>query len=465
MKRNNGTITPALLIITGAFVVIIYSLLLLLALQLDGVQRQTAREQSLAIAEAGVEYYRWHLSHDPDDIQDGTGASGPYVHEYLDPQGDRIGQFSLNITASPGSNYIVTVESTGSTDRYPNVARTVVAQFGKPALSRHAFLNNGSIWYGPGVVVNGDVHSNNGIRMDGINTGKVTSAKDEYMCGSETGCHPPTKKPGVWGVGQDQALWEFPVPAVDFDSIAADFVTMKSVAQSSGLYLDKSNAKGYHIIFNSDGTFDVTRVTLNQIYLGYSVPGEGLGVNGTGGCRDRELAIQTEEAVGTYNQSDASVIFVEDDVWLEGTITSNLTVAAAGFPLTSRNNNVILPNNLMYDPNNDDVVLGVIAQNDIYITRDVPNDMILDGAYMAQKGRIMRHGYFSGCGQSSTSIRNSININGAMITYGKSYWNYGDPLESGFLNRIINYDSNLFYNAPPYYPTSGEFELLNWSEK
>ncbi len=77
---NHGTITPALLVITGTFLTVIYGLLILLSMQVDYSQRQLASEQSLNIAEAGVNYYRWHLAHDPLDFYDGTGATGTYSH-------------------------------------------------------------------------------------------------------------------------------------------------------------------------------------------------------------------------------------------------------------------------------------------------------------------------------------------------------------------------------------------------
>src|SRR3989344_5048393 len=95
---NRGTITPAILIITGAFLTVIYGLLILLSLQVDYAQRQLASEQALNIAEAGVNYYRWHLAHDQDDYQDGTGVPGPYTHEYTDPEGGVVGSYSLEVT-------------------------------------------------------------------------------------------------------------------------------------------------------------------------------------------------------------------------------------------------------------------------------------------------------------------------------------------------------------------------------
>ena len=52
--------------------------------------------QAFAIAEAGIEYYRWHLAHAPAGFQDGTGHAGPYVHNYYDKDGNQIGQFTLD---------------------------------------------------------------------------------------------------------------------------------------------------------------------------------------------------------------------------------------------------------------------------------------------------------------------------------------------------------------------------------
>ncbi len=46
-------------------------------------ERLTDKEKAFQIAEAGVDYYRWHLAHASQDFQDGTGKSGPYVPSIL----------------------------------------------------------------------------------------------------------------------------------------------------------------------------------------------------------------------------------------------------------------------------------------------------------------------------------------------------------------------------------------------
>ena len=122
-KRVRGTITPALLVITGAFLVVLYGILFVLAQQFTYSNRQVGLESALDLAEAGVNYYRWHLAHDPSDFQDGTGHAGPYVHEYVDPQGKAIGAYSLSISEPSQGSSVVTITSTGWTYQYPNIKR------------------------------------------------------------------------------------------------------------------------------------------------------------------------------------------------------------------------------------------------------------------------------------------------------------------------------------------------------
>ena len=95
-------------------------------------------ERAGEIAEAGLNYYKWYLAHNPGDVTAGTGAPGPYVFTYEDPELGAIGEFSLqnvpwlatycNQIASIG------VSSTGRTFENPLVERTVSARYAQPTL-------------------------------------------------------------------------------------------------------------------------------------------------------------------------------------------------------------------------------------------------------------------------------------------------------------------------------------------
>lgn len=464
INTEKGSVTPALLVIIGALVVVIYGMLLMLSLQLEYSHRQLAREEALNIAEAGVNYYRWHLAHDPADFTDGTGAPGPYVHTFNDSEGGDLGVFSLEITPPSSGSSIVSIKSTGWTNQFPSIKRTITAEYGIQSLARFSFLQNASNWYGEGTTVNGQIHSNNGIRMDGINTSLVTSAREDYMCGSETGCHPPQNMPGIWGSGPNYDLWDFPSPAIDFDSISFDFNIMMQDALDNGLYLDDSGDDGYHIIFNSNGTFDVYLVERTSFLRGYSVPGQGLGEEGAGGCRRLYQVIEDESLIGTYNVSDVPILFAEDTLWVEGTVRGRISVVSAAFPIVSSDVDIWIPDSINYTTHNGSDILGLISQNNVFIARDVPEDLNIDAVLIAKNGKIIRHGYFNWCGGTTGAVKQSLTINGSVISYFKSYWNYGDAPDSGFLNRTINYDGNALLNPPPYFPTSGGYEFISWKE-
>src|SRR3989344_1709267 len=68
------------------------------------------REQALQIAEAGVDYYRWHLAHAPTDYKDGTTLAGPYVHNFFDKDAIQIGTFTLDITPPITGSTLVSIK-------------------------------------------------------------------------------------------------------------------------------------------------------------------------------------------------------------------------------------------------------------------------------------------------------------------------------------------------------------------
>lgn len=468
---NQGSITAPILIISTAFIIVIYGLFFLLTTQFNSSFRQVAYDQALYIAEAGVQYYKWHLAHSPNDFTDGTDNSGPYVHIYKDNQGKEVGSYSLQIIPPENGSSIVTIKSTGASMDFPDIKRTVTIQYGIPSFAIYSNLSHAASWYGSNIIVNGQIHSNNGIRMDGLNTSIVSSSQDKYICGSETGCSfsncnsNPTCRwisgqgcqcDGVWGAGAGNNLWQFPEPTIDFDSISFDFGQMRTAAQTHGLYLGPSGRSGYHIVFKNNGTFDLYQVRSTNSVYGYS---------SESGCDRLEQIIDRQTLIGNYTVASKPIIFLEDYVWVEGIVNGKTNVIAARFPIDSNSMNIWINNNLTYLAKDGNHSLGLIAQKDIYFVRNLPSNFEINAAMLAQKGKIIRHGYILSCGWSTYSLRNSITIYGSVISHDKSYWNFGDPPSSGFINRSIVYDPNLYYNPPPYFPTTGEYEFISWEEE
>lgn len=456
-KIKNGSISILVLVFGLVFSAAIGGLVLVSLTQYTASTRTEVFERALSIAQAGAEYYRWHLAHDPVDFKDGTASPGPYVHAISDPYGGTEGTFSLTITPPASGSSIVTIESEGWINAHPEIKRTIKARYGIPSLARFSFLHNANVWFGPGITVHGKVMSNGGIRMDGINDSTVQSEKQTYTCGTETGCNPSQNRNGVWGGGGPQALWQFPAPRVDFNALVIDFDTMQDAAIANGLYLGPSLYYGYHIIFNSNGTYTVRKITNANNRRGWSVEN---------GCENLYQAISSESTVGTYSIATKPIIFAEDHLWIDGVVNGRATVVAARFPIDNYNMNMWITNNLTYIAKDGHSSLGLFAQNNIYFGQNIPTNFEINGALLAQKGRIIRHNYnYSGCSSYSTAVRNNLTLYGSVISGQKSYWNFGTGPTSGFITRTVTYDPNLFFEPPPYFPAQGAYEFISWEEK
>jgi hypothetical protein len=461
MMRNKynqlGSISLVILLFGVVISVAIGGLVIITSTQFSFVQRNQARETALFIAEAGVQYYRWHLAHDPADFTDGQGSDpGPYEHAYVDPQGGVLGTYSLTITPPEPGSSVVTIDSTGWSSTYPGIKRKVKARFGIPSLAQYSFLHNANVWFGSGITVHGKAHSNGGIRQDGINDSIISSSKETYTCGSETGCSPSETKPGVWGTGGSDELWDYPVTALDFDAINIDLNAMKIAAQDTGVYR-ASASQGYHLHFLDNGTVNIYEVTRTQAWRGYDPDTD---------CINLNQRIQTEVLQGNYSISDKRIFFLEDNVWVDGVVKGRATVVAAKFPLVSNSKDIWINNNLTYTVKNGDDALGLIAQKNIYFARNITPEFEINAAMIAQNGKIMRHYYgSSSCGGSTSyALRDKLSIYGVVISKEKSYWNWGSPPSSGFTTRDVTYDSNLYLDPPPYFPASGEYEFISWEE-
>lgn len=462
--KKRGSISILVLVFGLVFSAAIGGLVLVATIQLTSAYRTESFERALTVAQAGAEYYRWHLAHNINDFTDGTQQPGPYVHQVSDPYGKTEGVFSLTIDPPASGSSNITITSEGWLTGSPDIKRTVVAKYGRSSIAKFAFLHNANIWFGSKITVHGKVFSNGGIRMDGTHDSTVQSAKETYTCGSETGCSSPQSKPGVWGEGGPQELWEFPVTPVDFNSIVLDFNSMKSEAQSSGVYLGPSNAFGYHIVFTADGNYRISKVTSARNKKGWSVEE---------GCTNLYQEILTEQNLGTYAITQKPLVFAEDHLWVEGVVNGKATVVAVRFPMDVNNMNIWIPNNLTYLAKDNNHSLGLIAQNNIIFALNVPQIFEINGALLAQKGRIIRHNYkYIRCSVYPQAVRQELIIYGALISNQKSYWNYGqgssgfgsDPV-SGFSHREVTYDPNLYFQPPPYFPTEETYEFISWEER
>lgn len=429
----------------------------------------TSGSRGLAIAEAGLEYYRWHLAHYPSDLQNGTGHAGPYTMPYDDPEGGQTGTISLTVTGNTacGQTTSIDIRSTGTPNENISAKKTVVARYARPTVARYSYVLNSTVWAGDDRIINGPYHSNGGIRMDGTANAPVTSSLSTWLCTSSFGCSPNQTKSGVWGAGPNQSLWSYPVPQVDFAGMAADFTNLKTIATASGIYLPRYSSgnsnqsnywRGYHLIFNGNGTVTVRRVSATtSLSATFINPADTI---------DR-TRISTEAFYATYTiPSTCGLIFVEDNVWVEGAIDSKVTLIAANVTTTGVSPNAMLPNNITYVATDGTDGLTLVAEHNVLITPDAPTNMSISGVFIAQGGAFGRNLY--SC-PGTYEPKGTLTILGTTVSNlrtGTKWINGCGWSDAGYQTRIDAFDRKLSTNPPPFTPnTSTDFEFVDWRQE
>lgn len=465
----------------GVFLVLFSGTLGFTLMQLRQSRQKAAFQKALVIAEAGVNYYRWHLAHAPLDLQDGQAwccaeppcaACGPYEHTYSDPEGGAIGVFSLEIEGAQhcGQTSAITIQAAGWTNDFPNTKRTVQVKYVRPTVADYAYLLNDNVWAGSDREIKGPYHSNGGIRMDGENKSTVTSARDEWVCTESFGCDPCPDVcridgsncvcPGVFTTANGQEeLFDFPVPPFDFDGITMDLAQIKALAQGGqGLYFAPSGDEGYHFVLKNNRTVDVYRVTSLESLYAYNTEDD---------WHWEDSAIQTENFMDNYIvPEDCSVIFVEDDLWLEGEWNDKLTIVSADLISPTEETDIWLTGNVEYTIRDNSDGLTVMSQHNILIGLDVPDRLELHGVYIAQNGRFGRNHY--PCSWYSPECkRDYLEIFGTVVSNGRvgTKWMSGTSWISGYERRENIYDPDMSFDPCPFLPAiSLDYEFKEWEE-
>lgn len=469
-SSNKGSILAyALIIISIASIFLTASLKVVVSNMKFGINRES-KEESLQVAEAGIYFYRWYLAHKVAGLtkkqirqfwSSGTayGVGTSYQDDF-----NGIGMYSISVVPPDPNSTIVVVESTGWTYKFPNLKRTVKVRFRQPSWSEYSVLCDSDIRFGAGTDVFGPLHSNGGVRFDAVAHNIVSSGVASYddpdhTGGDEFGVHthdaptdplPPSAVPSrsdVFMAGR-----AFPVPVKDFNSVLSDMADMKTeagcanvgtycpgnangaIVSANGIYFNNAGY-GRHIELRTDGTMRVYRVTnynttsndwtSRSAYTSYTIPNNG-------------------------------VVFVEDNVWIDGQISGKkITIVSADLS-GGGDRDIFIKNDLRYTNYDGSDIIGLVAQRDLEVTRGSEEDLRIDGALLAQSGRVGRDAF------SSFYNRDEITVNGSIVTKLRYGFAYTDG--TGYITRNIIFDNNLLYYPPPYFPTGTEYAIDSWEE-
>lgn len=523
MKKNKASHKGGILIVvlsaTAIFLVVLLGSLSLAVMQIKLYKQKTAQSHAFHIAEAGINNYRWMLYHDEKHYFDTAGCGydidcsmGTTTYNNpFDPSPSGIkGAYNVVVhTPKKNGSSVITVRSTGWTDAYPQIKKTIEVSIGKKSWASYSILSNAILHIESGNNVRGKIHSNSGVRMDGIANNVVSASVKKYFdplhCGAEEygvhthtyeidpNCDCPTEPNScdrderyddaaflagtmpVQYLSVFPAGRSFPVPVISFNTLSNNISEMMSLAaEADGQIIDSSTnncgisgdcSEGFQIVLNDNN------------YTLFGVDGTncgGFGITGTNNF-------------GSFTYPANGIILVNDrdKLWIEGNIENNrVSVLLFNGAIEQGNADIIISGDITYSNNDGSEALGLIAQRNIEVDRCIANNNLeINAAMITKKGSILANGV--------DPIKNSLTINGSIAAYNGFdfyeeveqtccntckvliWWvtdcllcgSYDCSTETGFNSTSIEYDSNLDYNPPPHFPTTGEYRILSWKEE
>jgi len=440
MKNSKGLTTTLALIFGTVFIILITSLSSFIIVRLKQSREKTAWNEALQIAESGVSYYQWYLIHSPENYDNYKNfccdAPPCEICDYSDAQKEIKGKFKLEVNPTIRCGQISTLSliSTGWLDDYPDKKRKIKVEFIKPTIADYAALIDNDVWAGSDREIKGPYHSNGGVRMDGENKSIVSSSKSDWICGlslgccadpcqwdEEKGCYSTTypwsyrcpyyscpspcnweengcQCPGVFTTANgEETFFRFPSSYFDFNGITIDLNAIKNLTKNngreilnsgqvidhgeSGIYISPSEEEGYYIVINHN-KIDVYKITSLSAVRAYS--------SESGSYYWEYSIIENKEFLGSYTLSDScNLLFVEDDLWIEGEIEGKLTVVSGDLISASKETNIWITGDLLYTTRDGSDGLFLLAQhNNLIHPQAAPlnGSNELNGIFMAQTG-------------------------------------------------------------------------------
>jgi len=526
-KTEKGIVLTWAIVSAVIFLILVGGLLSFVLMEQKYSTENAAYEEALHIAEGGVNYYKWllnkHATTTQEDVQNGntwcTSSDtiakcgsldwcGPYIYDYKDTNGSVVGRHELCTKPKKICDQILAVQlkSTGYKINTPNVKRSLLIKFAATTIADYAYMIEDNVWAGADREIHGKYHANGGVKMDGSGNSLVTSGSDTWLCGSSYGCNynncpsgcarvataTACRCPGVFGDGLPNDLWKSGVTRFNFAGITSGLQKIKDLANAKGRYYGPStttdsSADGYHIVFNSDGTFDVRIVTeIDNIYSTYND-----GATNTPGWYPEKIRTEYNYKTNVTTTDDCGLIFLEDNVWVEGTVKGRKTLASANLIDSSVDTSAILNWNIDYTALDGSDSFALIAEKDVSVPLCSPggnsdnnnfckrsgntgSQMTVRGVYVAQKGRFGRNYYPSSVtqGRKTTSyspwyLRNTMMIYGTIVSSKRvgTKWTCGWGYCSGYADRFDYFDQRLSKDPPPMLPyVSPDLQIVSWEE-
>lgn len=418
-----------------------------------------SREESLQIAEAGVSFYRWYIAHelenkDPEDVTEFWESTSPAplgVSTAYEADFSGLGKYRITVTPPEENSTLFSIQSTGWTYKRPSITRTIEVRFRRPAWSEYIILVDEPFSLNSSTEVFGQMHSNQGVRFDGVAHSIVSASVPCYNDPDTVGggdCEQPGIWTGSWPVTEYNTTLgnlvfmggkSFPISEISFSSVMADLDYMEDESQNNGTaahHYGPSGQQGYYVEFKPT-QYEITEIKT---------------INAT----TKEITKLDNSTKETHDYPSKGLVFVQDSVWFDGKGTTGVKVDSARMTLVAADltggtdPNIYIADGANYkNGGGGQECLGFVAEGSIDFPKDSKNNITIHGALLAQKGSVRRSDY----GDS----KNSITIFGSVASKQRIEF-------TGYQSRSFQYDDNLIIDAPPYFPTGKRYLIDRWEE-
>ena len=335
------------------------------------------------------------------------------------------GKYFVQVRDLPNRRIQVTARAdySGPNDRtgeYEDKQSIITVVMQPSSFSKFAYYSEveGSIYWITGDTVWGPFHTQEKLSVSGnpVFYGKVTARKG---LSKKT----KTSKPEFYGGFASGVSVSLP----------ATMTPMTDAAKDDGHYTDGIDV---YLTFNADGT-----VTYQE-------------------------GSDPAQTVSLESYAPNGVICVDNgNLHIQGTVSGNVTVSALGSSGLGKGN-VYLDDDIVYstdpnDPNCTDM-LGIVSDNNVVITNNAANndDININASIFCRKGGFGAEDY------NTRPIAGSINLVGGIQQYQRAA--VGTFGSSGTINhgfqKNYRYDNRLMTDLPPFYPTTGSYEIVSWYE-
>lgn len=333
------------------------------------------------------------------------------------------GSYSVQVTDLTNRRIQVRARATfrgpnPNTGNYEDKLSTIVVIMQPSTFSKFAYYSavEGTIYWITGDTVLGPFHTQDKLKVSGnpVFYGKVTArlGKSQTMGSS----------PKFYGGFQSGVSLTLPT----------DMNPLKASAASGGKVVTNMDV---NLTFNADGTVTVQEgggPVLTMPLTTYSpngvivVDGGNLRIKGTLDGRATIAAL-------TGTQPTKGTVYLDDDVRYKTNPT---------------------------DPACDDM-LGIVADKDILVADNANNNASID----IHASMFARTGGFGAENYASRGVDGTINLVGGVQQYQrKAVGTFsGSTITSGF-RKNYKYDDRLMIDLPPFYPTTGSYEIVSWYE-